>query len=223
MLQPDQIIRTRRRTIALIIQPDGRLVVRAPLHTTHAQIQAFIQLKAAWVLKKQSEINSTHAPSPVHQYEAGETFWFLGDTYPLQLVKQSRPPLALEAGAFRLASSARLRAPQVFTAWYRQQAQQVMAQRVAWFAGRYGFSYQKVRITSAQTRWGSCSALGVLNFPWRLVMAPMEIIDYVVVHELVHTQEHNHRAGFWQKVGAILPDYLRRRNWLKHREQTFTL
>jgi predicted metal-dependent hydrolase len=91
----------------------------------------------------------------------------------------------------------------------------MIAERVAWYAAKYGFTYKQVKITSAQTRWGSCSAKGTLSFAWRLVMAPVPEIDFVVVHELVHTVEKNHGKAFWAKVKAILPDYKQRIEWLE--------
>ena len=82
-------------------------------------------------------------------------------------------------------------------------------------ASQLGFQYKKIRIGSAATRWGSCSSSGALSFTWRLVMAPMAIIDYVIIHELVHTVEHNHGRAFWDKVKTILPDFKPRMAWLK--------
>ena len=100
-------------------------------------------------------------------------------------------------------------------AWYTTQANSLIAERVQWYAAKYGFEYHQVKITKAKTRWGSCSPNGNLNFSWRLIMAPMQAIDYVVVHELVHLHEKNHARGFWAQVEAILPDYVQQVRWLK--------
>ena len=90
-----------------------------------------------------------------------------------------------------------------------------MIERVAFFARSQDVKPGKLCISSARTRWGSCSAKGTLSFTWRLVMAPLDIIDYVVVHELCHLKEMNHSRAFWERVETILPDYKRRRKWLK--------
>ena len=100
-------------------------------------------------------------------------------------------------------------------AWYKAQARSLLSGRVDFFAGRHAIRVGKVRISSARTRWGSCSARGTLSFTWRLVMAPPEVIDYVVVHEMCHLKEMNHSGAFWARVEAILPDYKARRKWLK--------
>ena len=104
---------------------------------------------------------------------------------------------------------------QVFERWYREQARQILPGRVEFFASQYEFPYRGIRITSARTRWGSCSAKGSLSFSWRLIQAPLAVVDYVVVHELVHTLVHNHSKQFWDRVGTIMPEFQSRRRWLR--------
>ena len=88
-------------------------------------------------------------------------------------------------------------------------------ERAAYFAGIMNVTYGTLRLSSARTRWGSCSARGNLNFHWKLILMPPEILDYVVVHELAHRKEMNHSARFWAIVESVLPDYKERRQWLK--------
>ena len=139
---------------------------------------------------------------------------FLGNAYPLEVAKRQKKPLILEEN-FKLAESAQSNAKLVFERWYRAQARQILDERVELYARQYGFQYTKIGITSARTRWGSCSASGSLNFSWRLILAPLEAVDYVVVHELVHTVFHNHSKQFWKMVGEVMPDYSERRKWLR--------
>jgi len=118
-------------------------------------------------------------------------------------------------GFFKLTEAAQPNAESVFTAWYRKQARNVLTERVEFFARKHGFKIGKIRVSSARTRWGSCSSKDTLSFTWRLVMAPLEVIDYVVVHELCHLKEMNHSKAFWTRVERILPDYKVHRKWLK--------
>jgi hypothetical protein len=118
-------------------------------------------------------------------------------------------------GSFKLTKSAHSKAESVFITWYRGQARMVLTERVDFFAREHAFKIGKIRISSARTRWGSCSSKDTLSFTWRLVMAPLDVIDYVVVHELCHLKEMNHSKAYWAQVEAILPDYKRRRKWLK--------
>lgn len=97
----------------------------------------------------------------------------------------------------------------------RTQAADVFAQRTAYFAGVMGLQYGRITIREQKTRWGSCSSNHNLNFNWKLVLAPREVLDYVVVHELCHLKEMNHSREFWAEVEKILPDYRSRRKWLK--------
>ena len=211
----DELIRTKRKTIALMIDRDGRLVVRAPLRATNRQIMELVEEKAAWIRKKQEEAKASYSKVLPKEYVNGEGFEFLGKSYRLRIVETARPALTLAEGEFRLSRQALPRAEAVFTAWYREQARELLSLRVTWYAELFGLKVTGLRINSARTRWGSCNAQGSLNFTWRLVMAPLSVVDYVVVHELVHTRFRNHRREFWMAVKEILPDYKQRMNWLK--------
>jgi predicted metal-dependent hydrolase len=214
----DRIIRTKRKTIALIVKPDGSLLVRAPLRASNRSIQEFVAKNTGWIEKTRSRIKAVPPPSP-RQYVSGEQFEYLGNAYPLEIVLGQIQSLLLEEGKFKLAASAQSKAALVFERWYKEQARQILNERVVFFAHQNGFQYSKIGITSARTRWGSCSASGALNFSWRLIQAPMEAVDYVVVHELVHTVIHNHSRKFWTRVEQTMPDFRERRKWLRSNGQ----
>jgi len=99
--------------------------------------------------------------------------------------------------------------------WYKERAYEKISERVQWYALKNGFQYNKIKITQAQKRWGSCSSKGNLNFSWRLIMAPLPVVDYVVVHELAHLVEKNHSKAFWSKVKMLMTDYQKQQEWLK--------
>jgi predicted metal-dependent hydrolase len=220
MTEPFDLIRSRRRTIALIVQTDGRLVVRAPLRAPEKMIRDFVETKADWIRKKQAQARTEHLPP--RQFAEGERFLYVGKPYPLKFVPPQRPALQL-GNAFRLSRSARPRAKAAFIRWYKARAVEVIGGRVDRFARQCGFAYERIRITSARARWGSCSSRGTLSFTYRLVMAPLEIIDYVVVHELVHLKVKNHSKRFWSQVAAILPEYKRHIAWLRRNGRALTL
>ena len=96
----------------------------------------------------------------------------------------------------------------------RERAKSVLAQRTAYFARQIGVTYGRITVRDQKTRWGSCSQTGNLNFNFRLILAPSEVLDYVVVHELCHRRQMNHSAQFWQEVAQVLPDYRERKAWL---------
>lgn len=96
----------------------------------------------------------------------------------------------------------------------RERAKSVLAQRTAYFARQVGVTYGRITVRDQKTRWGSCSQTGNLNFNFRLILAPSEVLDYVVVHELCHRRQMNHSTQFWQEVAQVLPDYRERKVWL---------
>jgi hypothetical protein len=130
-------------------------------------------------------------------------------------VPPQRPALTFDGRGFRLSRNAQARAQAAFVRWYKARALEVLTERVEALAAQHGFRYERIRISSARTRWGSCSSRGTLSFTYRLVMAPLEVVDYVVVHELVHTRIRNHSKVFWRAVGEIIPDYKRHVTWLR--------
>ena len=233
MAKTFSLIRTKRRSIALIVQRDGTLVVRAPLRASLHKIEELVSLKADWIRQKQALARRLPAPAP-HRFLPGETFWYLGKIYPLQinidftthLPWRAVPGQVCGENSFVLNQGALPKAKEHFTAWYKAQARRVIEERVQWFAARYGLHQKtgkRVRITSARTRWGSCSASGALSFTWRLVMAPPAAIDYVVAHELAHLLVRNHSPAFWRKLGELLPDYRTPQQWLKQNGHLLTL
>ncbi|MBI5933840.1 MAG: M48 family metallopeptidase [Chloroflexi bacterium] len=222
MIPIDQLIRTKRKSIALIVQRDGSLIVRAPLRASEKQIQAFVTKKASWILSKQKLVKAVYPPFVPREYVNGEGFWYLGKIHKLEIVETQRPAVYLN-GNFRLAQKALSRAEGAFIKWYKSQALQVITERVQWYAAKHGLQYKQIKITSAQTRWGSYNSRGTLSFSWRLVMAPVPVIDYVVAHELVHGQENNHSKKFWTKLQLIMPDYKQRIEWLEQNGHLLSL
>ena len=205
MIEIHRLVRSKRKTLALIVEADGSLTVRAPLRMKDADIRD-------WIKRKQAQVRKD-APRP-REFVDGENFLFLGKGYPLRIIPRGKPALVLDE-SFRLTNSAQAKAESVFTAWYKKQARKILTERVTYFAQAHDFRVKKIRISSARTRWGSCSTKGTLSFTWRLVMAPLEIIDYVVVHELCHLRVMNHSREFWALVEDLLPGYKARRAWLK--------
>lgn len=217
----DELIRSKRKTIAIIVKPDGSVIVRAPLRASLKSIREFVYKNIQWIKRKKAAVETLSPPVP-RQYLPGELFLFLGNSYPLEIVEEQKQGLVLD-GRFKLAQTWREDAALAFESWYREQARQYFRERIHYYSGLYGFHYKKIGITSAQTRWGSCSADGSLNFSWRLIMAPGEVVDYVVIHELVHTRFHNHSREFWSQVQQIMPEYREHRKWLKENGQRLML
>jgi hypothetical protein len=213
----EKIIRSRRRTIALEVTPAATLIVRAPLKASAAYIEKVIRQKSSWILRKFDEMKCRPS-SPCHEYAEGELFFFLGRAHPLHFVDHEC--MTVERGE-RLYVS-RLLMPDIpnhLKRWYREEARREIQAKCMWFSAKTGLVPATIRITDARRRWGSCTHKGGLNFSWRLIQAPPEIIDYVVVHELVHISQPDHSKKFWAKMREIMADYEIRRKWLRENEQ----
>lgn len=210
----DQIIRTDRKTIALIVGRDGKLMVRAPIDATNEQILSVVERKSTWIVKKQQEMIATYPQIGEKEFVNGEGFLYLGQSYRLKIIDRGEIPLRLD-DFFYLDRNVLFQAKEVFIHWYKEKANEVISERVAWYSDKMGVQVKQIKITSATTRWGSCSSKGTVSFPWRLVMAPVPVIDYVVIHELVHILEKSHSKAFWDKVRTMMPDYQQKIRWLE--------
>jgi predicted metal-dependent hydrolase len=220
-IKPYKLIRSKRRTIALMIGSDATLVVRAPAHTPLDIIERFVGKNADWIQRTLARLRQ-RPQARKKEFVSGEEFFFLGKPYPLEVQNDTPEPLHLRDG-FILNAKEQSRGREFFIAWYKKEAQRTIAGRVAWWAQRFGLAYTSVNITCANRRWGSCSPTDRLNFSWRLVMAPLVVIDYVVVHELAHITHKNHSRRFWNKVNAMYPDHKAAQTWLRENEGVLNL
>ncbi len=189
----------------MVINRQGQLVVRAPGRVGVSEIERFILQKQAWIVKHQQKLLSN--PSPIKQYIEGEKFLFLGQEYPLRLVNGRGKAVVLYDKEFLLPAVLAGKAKRLFEQWYKKQAQDLLPKRAAVFGPRMQVNYRAIKISSAKTRWGSCSASGNITFSWRLITAPLEAVDYVVVHELAHLVHRNHSRQFWALVEKFCPHY----------------
>ena len=216
------VIRSRRKTIAVEITREGGILVRAPLKLARREVLAFVHKNRAWIDRKLVQARVRQEERTPRRFLEGENFPFLGEQHRLRYVAGGEY-LRQQNGEFLLGADLSPRAGDLFRTWYRARAREILEDRVEHFALRMGLTCRSVRITDAKERWGSCNAAGSLNFAWRLVMAPPPVIDYVIVHELAHLVEMNHSRRFWERLGRVLPDYAKRRKWLRENEQRQTL
>lgn len=171
---PYSIVRSGRKTVAVSVTRDGRVVVRCPMEITDKAAKVFVKCHEEWILRHYQEVQARLARQAVYTPEQVER--------------------------------------------YREQARDVLTARSIYWAERMGVTYGRITVRSQVTRWGSCSARGNLNYNWKLILVPEELLDYVVVHELAHRREMNHSRKFWDVVAHELPDYRQRRKALRSYE-----
>ena len=213
-----QLIRSkkRRKTISLHIKEDGKVVVYAPYSTLKCEIERFINEKESWIVEKLSE-KERSIKGAEKAFLPGEKFLYLGELFPLEIQDNNCKgyPLKLSFGKFILDKDHIEKARDLFIQWYKREAKERIGERVKYYSNRLQLFPKGVKITSAKYRWGSCSRDNRLSFSWRIIMVPLSVIDYVLIHELVHIKEKNHSRSFWSYVESIIPDYKGHRLWLK--------
>jgi len=191
-------------------------VIRAPHKASKREIEEFIREREAWVVEKLSEERERRKELE-RVFVSGEKFLYLGEWYPLEIDESGRKdlPLRLSFGNFVLKKDHIEEVRDLFVEWYKGEAKEKIEGRVRYYGGRFRLFPKQTKITGAKSRWGSCSRDNRLSFSWRIIMAPLKIIDYVLVHELVHIKEKNHSPNFWAALEEILPDFRERRAWLR--------
>ena len=204
----------RRGSITLTIDERG-IRVGAPWRTGERAIENQLRRHEAWVLRKLAEWQQRRAPP--RRWEDGETLMLMGEPLRLTLAPGFH---AIDRNDDRLivGTSAGPRPEQIaagVTAWLREQALACFRERITHYAPLLAATVLQVRLSSARTRWGSCHAAGRILLNWRLVQMPLQLVDYVVVHELAHLKEMNHSPRFWRIVGHIIPDYAARRRAIR--------
>jgi predicted metal-dependent hydrolase len=213
-IEIEKIVRTERKSIALQVTDDATLIVRAPVYVDDETIERVVLKRKYWIEKNRNSILKRDPKFSTREFVNGEGFLYLGKYYKLTIVDEQETALELGNG-FCLSRELLPNARQVFILWYSEKAHEKISERAKWYAQKSGFEYNNINITKAQKRWGSCSSKRNLNFSWRLIMAPLSVVDYVVVHELVHLEEKNHTKMFRNKVKMLMPNYEKHKEWLK--------
>lgn len=214
-----ELTRARRRTIGLAVGPLG-LSVRAPGWVPVGEIDQFVQTKAQWVLDKLAQMHA-RAQQPARVWQDGMTWAWLGRDLHVQLDPTHRfdgagvgvvgnllcVALPYDCGPERLRDT--------LHAWTMAQARLVLTQRLNHFAPQLGVRWTRLSLSSAATLWGTAKTDGSIRLNWHLMHLPLDLVDYVVVHELSHLRQMNHSPAFWAVVGSVMPDYPERRRTLQ--------
>jgi hypothetical protein len=204
-----------RKTLSIYIERDGQISVLAPQDFTSQQLDEVLEQKRGWIYKGLAEWEDLNATRFKREYVNGEGFLYLGRNYRLQIVVTQDKPLQLKNGYFNLSSQSLHKAEDVFKEFYRQKGNVKLRERVSYYQNKLGVKAHDVRVLELKNRWASCSEKRNLNFHWKCMMAPLTVLDYIVVHELVHLLHKNHTEAFWNEVDKLIPDHHERKQWLK--------
>ena len=214
------LLRSRsRRTADIVVERDGRVLVRLPEHFPDETVDQLIERKQYWIYKNLAEWRDLNSTRVLREFRNGEGFLYLGSSYRLRLVQGQEKPLILKDGRFQLRRSVSEKgveaAKQAFRGFYIAKGYERLERRTLTFASKVGVQVAGVAVKELGYRWASCSADGAIRFHWKTMMAPLKIIDYIIVHELCHLHHRDHDDAFWNELDKVMPDYTERKNRLR--------
>lgn len=187
-------VNTRRRLAALSMAASDQIIVKLPGAWSRRRVEAVLRAHGDWILRRHHEMQSAWPPPEVRP---GGWVYLMGE----------RRPVGSEEFPEPLERSLR--------EWYRREAAAVFQPRLRAWSEKLEISYTRLRISDATTRWGYCRQDGVIGLSWRLLQAPPAVIDYVMVHELIHRLHPHHRAAFWTALAAVYPGAREAQRWLR--------
>ncbi len=224
--------RAYKRSMGLTLRMNGSIRVSAPMGLSIAKIRDFVESQDSWIETNLKKYESVRASYPQKELREGEEFPFLGVNYPLTFEAaggSTRPCFKIQNG--RLVCQVRKEMWHLFDpaaahpemvsgliGFYKKKSRAILIDSVNAFSNRMGLAPTGLSFRAQKTRWGSCSSNGRISLNWKLIIAPLEVINYVVVHELSHLKYYDHSKSFWSLVSTQAPDFLERRKWLKENQ-----
>ena len=210
-----ELIRSGRKTLAIEITSEGKVLVRAPMHIRQKMIEQFLVEKQKWITKHLEHMKKTAQTNPVFHFRDGEKHLYFGEQYPITTGLLTSKQFLFD-GSFIFDTSIPIeKRPLVLSRWYTLQIHRYAQRRLPELAPQMQVTYSDHRISKAKTYWGVCNKKNTIGINWRLAMAPHAVIDAILVHELAHTKHKHHKKPFWEFVIQYAPHYKKADLWLK--------
>lgn len=213
----------RTKTLSINIERDGSVNVIVPQDLEESKILDIVKSKEYEIHKQIGNKKELNKERINRKFVPGHSFLYLGKSYNLYIVDNQKEPLKLHNGKFLLSSKSVEKAEDVFIKFYKKMGKSILEKRINHFQDFIKEKPNEIRIVNLQTRWASCTQAGNLNFNWKCFMAPLTVLDYLIVHELVHLKHLNHTRQFWDAVSIIIPDYKTHEEWLRKNGVKLTL
>lgn len=205
----------RRKSFGLTVDRAGELVVHAPAATPEAELRVWVASKLLWVHQKLAQKRETVRNVYAPEFVSGESIFYLGRSYRLRIIDKSRESLRFDGEWFELKRNATPKAARHFQRWFTDEGGVWLRVRSTELERRSGQAAKKVIVRDLGYRWGSCGKNRTIYFNWRLLQLPIQLIDYVILHEQVHLLHHDHSHRFWQSMDSVLPDWRIRKQELE--------
>jgi len=209
----------KRTSTCISLDVYGNVAVQAPKGTSDELVLQLLEEKWDWIQQKSKEMKDRTLGQQVKVYDHGEIFLFLGNEYPIQVsqdidIKQDYVVFEGDKLYIYVKQIEDEKIKQALKRFYYQQCKMLVERSIRSYQSHFKIKPRSIRISDNKSNWGTCDSRQQLTFNWKLAMAPQQVIDYVVVHEMCHMIHLNHDRSFWRLVGKILPDYEQRENWL---------
>jgi len=208
------IVYSKRKTISVIVERDRSVIVRAPHNASKELIENEITKRKRLIQSKINHNQKYPVDKQPKEFVSGESLLYLGKNYKLYVVEEPLDGVVFD-NKFFINKSNQRNANKLFKEWYLDSASKIIIPKVKSIAKEIGVKYNSLNILDLKYRWGSCTPKDNIHFNWRLIKAPMNVIEYIIVHELTHLLESNHTPEFWNRVAAQLPNYDKAKQWLK--------
>ena len=220
-----EVRRRRRRTAGIMVRPDGGVEIHAPLRWSHQQIEQVVEENREWIVQKRRENRERWRRLRARRFDEGDEIPYLGGVLRLRIEEAAVDglvPPRREGDDLFVGVPGGLNTPArrpvvryAVGRWLLDEARTVFHRRHVRAAKRVGETAESVTIKDMRSRWGSCGPQRRMSLNWRLILAPVEVIDYVLCHELVHIRVPDHSERFWRRVERAMPDYRVHRDWLR--------
>ncbi|MBF8984482.1 M48 family metallopeptidase [Lutibacter sp. B2] len=215
------IVYEERETVGIKIDDIEGIIVVVPKQADEKVIIDIVKSKAPLILQKLKESTETNPCIKEKKYENGELFLYLGDQYAIQIIIDEsikKDIVKFKNGliCITVRKSEKEAYKNSMEKFYKKKCRKKILERIEYYQKYFKIKPKEIKIIESKNKWGSCSSNRNINFNWRLIMAPIEVIDYIVVHEMCHLMHMNHSKSFWTLVGKIIPDYKQRSEWLKY-------
>ncbi len=202
-----------RKTLGLTVDRAGELVAHAPSETSVEELNRWITKKLLWVHRKLSLKDEVAPKVQAPEYVSGEAFCYLGRRFGLKVVAKQEHPLQFDGTRFILRRDARP-AEEHFRRWYLLTGTDWLRRRVEQLSLHTARKPERIKVRDLGFRWGSCSQSGVVLFNWKVLQLPVRLVDYIIMHELIHLVEGHHGPAFWNTLGRAMPDWQKRKDAL---------
>ncbi len=207
---------SKRKTLNISVERDRSVIVRAPENLPLEKIEEIVQSKRNWIKDKINHVQKYPLDFKAKEFVSGETLLYLGRNYQLLVVDENFEGVRFNQ-SFAISKSKQRNANQLFKEWYLSKALEKIEPLAKKYAANLGVKYNECRTSEMKYRWASCTPKNNILFNWRIIKAPMYVLEYLVAHELAHLIEPNHTPEFWNIVSIQVPNYEKAKKWLREK------